>query len=48
MHVPYSMFGDIYKALRGEKPIIIENLSTPAYEGAVLTAGRREPIGEND
>jgi hypothetical protein len=48
MHLPYSMFGDVYDALRNEKPVNLEFVSRPASEGGILAAGRQEPIGEND
>jgi len=48
MHLPYSMFGDVYDALRNEKPVNLEFVSRPASEGGILTVGRQEPIGEND
>ena len=48
MYLPYSMFGDVYDALRNEKPVNLELVSKPASEGGVLAAGRQEPIGEND
>jgi hypothetical protein len=48
MHLPYSMFGDVYDALRNEKPVNFEFVSRPASEGGILAAGRQESIGEND
>lgn len=48
MHVPYVMFGDIYEALRVDKPIMIEYRERPLYEGSILSVGNQEPIGERD
>ena len=48
MYLPYSMFGDVYDALRNEKPVNLEFVSRPESEGGILAAGRQEPIGEND
>jgi hypothetical protein len=47
-HLPYSMFGDVYDALRNEKPVNLKYVSRPASEGGILAVGRQEPIGEND